>query len=864
MKMRLLLVLLLGLSSCSQLITYEHTLYKKDKLKRSEILSNITYDLNLNLTNTKSKTYTGQVDIEFDISKKKDLRIDFYQGEILNLKINGKKSEEYSYNEHYITLDEKGLKKGNNIVSISFKRKFSTTGEGFYHFVDPIDQAEYMYTDFEPFNANTFFPCFDQPDLKAIYKLSVVIPNEWKAITSVLESEIVDAGEFKRWSFPWSKKFSTYIYHLSVGPYHQWKSRYKSVPLRLFARKSLAQYVDHKEWFSITRRGMHFFERYFKYPYPFSKYDQILVPDFNWGGMENVGAVTYTERYIFRSEPTKTKRERRANTILHELAHMWFGNLVTMDWWNGLWLNESFATFMAYKALVASTEHKTAWESFYNRTKGWAYWNDQLDITHPIEVPVVDTKTAFTNFDGITYGKGAAVLKQLEYYVGKRAFRNALRNYFKTHEFGNTNLQDFIGALEASSGKDLSRWTHDWLKTAGLNSVETELFCEKGKLNHVKLYQSAPPKHPQIREHRTKLGFYKLVDGQLLLQRRQGITFSEKVTALKTRKIACPDFVYPNLDDYGYVKVVLDPRSLEFIESNIMTVRENLLRSMIWDSLWDMVQDHKWPLDRFAGMLVENVGKESNFKIKSKLIRKLERVAYLYAKASKKNKWHLFKTKLENISYKNARLSVVGSDEHKKWVETYINNVWSELGIERLQKAFNNNKLAKLDLDFDKRWSIVKRLARLGIKSADIYIEDELKKDNSERAQKNALAARVLMPDLKAKRSYYFDALNGTDDMKLAYRETIFNSLLPYEQEKIIKKFRKGWEKDLEMLMAKRESDQLLETFVYSTNPFNCSKEVQSELRRFLKKTFPIAVNKSLKIAAQNDRRCIGINKLNE
>ncbi len=287
------------------------------------------------------------------------------------------------------------------------------------------------------------FPCFDQPDLKAVYSLKADAPADWRVISTAGEEKTEVSGARKTWTFAKTQKLSTYVFSVHAGPYHVWTSSAGAIPLRLFARESLAKYVPAGEWLELTRQGLDFYGAYFDLPYPFKKYDQILVPDFNEGAMENVGAVTFGERYVSRSTQTLEEREETADTILHEMAHMWFGDLVTMKWWNGLWLNESFATYMSALAQSRATRYTRSWQSFFAAEKQWAYETDQRATTHPIEGDVADTGHAFADFDGITYGKGASVLKQLAYLLGEEKFRDGVRLYLKEHAYGNAEEKDF-------------------------------------------------------------------------------------------------------------------------------------------------------------------------------------------------------------------------------------------------------------------------------------------------------------------------------------------------------------------------------------------------------------------------------------
>jgi aminopeptidase N len=495
------------------------SLTDEEAQNRFRMIKNVSYKLNFQVQEQKD-FFTGYVTIEFEaISLDKPLHLDFYEGKIDKLLVNGNEIKTFTYDNFRIHLNQSLFQSGVNTISVAYNRPFSKDGSGLYKFIDPVDQEEYFYSDFEPFDANKLFPSFDQPDLRATYELQVEAPAKWNVIGNTREINIEDLGLTKKWTFPKSLDFSTYIFALHFGAYQYFEDLSSKVPLRLYFRKSLLKFVsrDQAEWFKVTKEGFNFFETYFSIPYPYGKYDQILVPDFNSGAMENVAAVTFNDgRYVFRTEGTYSQKEQRANVILHELAHMWFGNLVTMKWWNGLWLNESFATFMATLAQAKATDYKDAWQTFFNDIKDWAYWEDNLVTSHPIEAKIPDTASAFNNFDGITYGKGASALKQLNFLLGPESFQKGVENYLKEHSNSNTKLRDFISALEKTSRQDLNEWTKEWLESNGHNRVEINYSCSTGKITHVMLKQNSAEQSKILRTHKSIIALFKKSNNQKL------------------------------------------------------------------------------------------------------------------------------------------------------------------------------------------------------------------------------------------------------------------------------------------------------------------------------------------------------------
>ena len=360
------------------------------------------------------------------------------------------------------------------------------SGQGLHRFVDPVDKETYLYTQFETADARRVFACFEQPDLKASFAITVIAPADWQVVSNSLtpEPEALGAGNAK-WVFGPTNPISTYIVAIVAGAYEVVRDAYAGrsgqIPMGVFCRRSLVEHLDADEILAVTKQGFGFFETLFDYPYPFEKYDQLFVPEYNAGAMENAGAVTLRDEYVFRSRQTDAAYERRAETILHELAHMWFGDLVTMRWWDDLWLNESFATYASVLCQAEVTRWTNAWTTFANVEKNWAYRQDQMPSTHPISADIRDLEDVEVNFDGITYAKGASVLKQLVAWVGQDHFFEGLRRYFKRHEWSNTTLADLLSCLAETSGRELGDWSKVWLETAGVNTLRRVVRGRQGR-----------------------------------------------------------------------------------------------------------------------------------------------------------------------------------------------------------------------------------------------------------------------------------------------------------------------------------------------------------------------------------------------
>ncbi|HEY4890026.1 MAG TPA: aminopeptidase N, partial [Candidatus Dormibacteraeota bacterium] len=463
-----------------------------------------------------------------------------------------------------------------NSLTIRGTGSYSRDGTGISWFRDPVDGRTYLHSQFAEHSTYLGYACFDQPDLKATFAFTVKAPEGWVVVSNT--PGVRDPNGV--WTFPTTSVMSTYVTAIVAGEYHAVRQDHRGIPLGVYCRQSLAQYLEPDEIFEITRQGLDFFERRFGHQYPFGKYDQLFVPESGSGAMENAGCVTFNERRLFRSKVTDAQRMDRAQTILHEMAHMWFGDLVTMKWWDDLWLNESFAEYMGYLAVEEATRFKTAWTEFAVATKEGARRQDQLPTTHPIVADIADVEAVKLNLDSITYNKGASALKQLVSWVGQEAFFKGVEAYFTAHAFGNTELADFLLALEAASGRDLSAWSRAWLETTGVNTLEVALQVDGGVITSADLRQTAPADHPTLRPHRLRVGMFDLVDGRVHRRRSIELDIEAGVTSIpQLSGERVPDLVLPNDEDLTYCKVALDERSIETLKRHLRHIEDPLARA---------------------------------------------------------------------------------------------------------------------------------------------------------------------------------------------------------------------------------------------------------------------------------------------
>lgn len=833
--------------------------------QRFSRLGDIHYQLFFELAKDK-KAFAGKAHILFDLKTvDEDLMLDFTGGTVTSLSANNLDIPVSRYDGRAIHLPKEQLKRGRNHVVVAFTHPYSTNGAGLYRFEDPEDKRVYLYTDFEPFDANQLFPCFDQPDLKATYSVMVSAPEDWQVVTATREVEATFPKDGKKlWVFPRTKKFSTYVFSLIAGPYKVWEDRSGPVPLRLLARQSVAKYVNAHEWFTITRQGFEFFQEYFAYDYPFEKYDQILVPDFNAGAMENVAAVTFNDdRYVHRSRPTSSQRERRANVILHELAHMWFGNLVTMKWWDDLWLNESFASYMAALALSEATEFKESWLSFYLGMKQWAYWEDQLVTTHPIAVPVAGTDAAFANFDGITYGKGASVLGQLAFLIGPARFRDGVRAYFKKHAYGNARLDDFINALALAAGVDLNDWTRDWLKTAGLNTLQARYTCDNDRITSFELIQKPDTFSGRLRKHRTNVAFIQKNQKEITISEVVPVIYEgERTRVSEWNGKACPAMVYPNYGDRDYVKVVLDKASLKFARDHLAEVREPLLRAMLWSGFWDRLRDGRLKPGAYLDLVVNNLGLEGNFRTASRVAETVYgRQAHDPSLLLYLGREEAPRERLEALFWQLFTEAPGKGDFKKLWFDSYVRVARTDAARERLLALITGKAtLEGFEIDQDRRWNIVQRLSRLGVVQAPELIAAEQARDSSHYGKKMALAAQVALPSGTNKRRWFERLIAPKPDMSLAELKAVMDSLYPNSQIEMRPQYAQAFYENLVGLSQERENE-FLDRFSHTMVPVTCSADSVRQLDEFLKRhgnLNPVVI-KNLKVARQEDERCVRI-----
>lgn len=761
----------------------QHNLTRAEAAERAAQLQVTSYEITLVLDG-QDETFRSVTTVRFTADSADSTFIDAITAHVHRIELNG---EELPVDEHVDTarIQLPGLAPENELT-IDADFFYMNTGEGLHRFVDPVDDETYLYTQFEVPDARRVFAVFEQPDLKASFSFTVVAPEAWTVVSNsptpvagdpaeVLARLGIDAPAMALWQFAPTPPISSYITALIAGPYKSAHSSLRSsdgeeVPLGVYARASLFEHVDAEEIFALTRSGFAFFEELFDTPYPFEKFDQLFVPEFNAGAMENAGAVTIVEDYVFRSRPKCSTVESRAVTILHELAHMWFGDLVTMRWWNDLWLNESFAEFTSTLATAEASEFADVWTSFATVEKAWAYQQDQLPSTHPIVAPIEDLFDVEVNFDGITYAKGAAVLKQLVAWVGREEFFAGVKQYFDAHAWANTELGDLLTELEATSGRDLRTWSQLWLEESGMNLlrplVETD---EDGTLTRLAITQEAvelPGRPvPSLRPHRLAVGSYDITaDGRVVRTDLQTIDLDGPVAEVPVAADAAsrPDIIVVNDGDLTYAKTRLDELSLRNAIAHASGFEDSLTQLLVFSTVWDMVRDGELPAQEYLRLVGEHAGSITHSAGLHAQLRQAKAAITRFLPPALRSD---ARTRFAADLWELLHAAPAGSDSQLQFLIAFAEMAESSDQLDRVAQMLSSQSVPVegVTIDTDLRWMLVVALAAADrLDTAEI--DREQAADNTAMGRNKACTARAAMPTAAAK-SQAFRAL--VDDRSL-------------------------------------------------------------------------------------------------
>ncbi|HIW92373.1 MAG TPA: aminopeptidase N [Candidatus Corynebacterium avicola] len=801
-------------------------LTRSEAAERSKLITDAQYVIDLDLTeggDLEHRTFSSVTKVTFTATAAGSTFIDLRAEEITSVTLDGEEIRDAA-----VPTDEEGryddtrglqltdLSEGRHELTIVAESLYSTTGEGLHRFQDPVDDEVYMYTQFEAADAKRVFPCFDQPDIKATYEVSVRTPDNWTVVTNnTVDTEKVDGATAHHAVVDYP--LSTYLIAFCVGPWFhvtdQWTGSLTptaetadvtdtrlipegeiTVPLGIFVRQSLAEYLDADVIFDVTKRGFDYYAEHFGVAYPFYKYDQIFCPEYNMGAMENAGCVTIRDEYVFRSAASHYEYERRADTILHELAHMWFGDLVTMEWWDDLWLNESFATWSSAMAQTHATEYETAWVTFANKEKAWAYGQDQLPSTHPVFSGANDLVEVDANFDGITYAKGASLLKQLAAYVGLEPFFAGIRAHFVNHAFDNATFDDLLGALEKASGRDLSDWAAQWLKTTGINTLAADTVITTAA-DGAEIYSDfavtqsgAQPGADDTRTHRLAVGLYDLDGDTVNLRRRVELDVegdSTDVPDLVGERTA--DLVLVNDDDLTYGFIGLDPESLNTAVEHIAGITDPMARSLIWSATWQMTRNAQMRARDFVALVVRGAHAETQLGVLEQILAQALGAVEIYSDPAWRAEGRAqvlagFRDGAERTDGQ-ARLAFVRAYANAAQDADSLDWIRGLLDLEGAS-ASAADLLPGFTVDQDLRWRLLTALvgasdgetgaAVVPADEAETLITAEEAADSSSAGKMNAVQARVARPDADTKRSAWDEVtLHGAEMSNLGLRYTM-------------------------------------------------------------------------------------------
>jgi aminopeptidase N len=793
---------------------YPANITRDEAAARSALIRTHSYQVSIDLGGAadvgaydSSALFVSTATVRF-LSRAGSSYVNLIADQLISATLDGNVLDADAFRDHKLFFN---LAEGEHELTVAALCRFSHTGEGLHRFIDPVDGRIYCYTQLETADARRVYACFEQPDLKATFTLSVVAPSDWAVLSNspAVEPELIGGG-LGRWNFAPTPPISTYITALVAGAFHVVSDTYVGkagqIPMSLACRQSLIPYLDTDRILGITKAGFEVFAEAFGMAMPFADYAQVFVPEFNAGAMENAGCVTIRDEYLYRSRVTNAAYETRDNTILHELAHMWFGDLVTMTWWDDLWLNESFAEFASHFAQAQIREQTGTgddpWATFTNARKNWAYRQDQLPSTHPVAADMVDLEAVELNFDGITYAKGASVLRQLVAFVGQDAFLAGVRAYFTKHAWSNTQLSDLLSALTAASGRDMSFFAEEWLQAAGVNTLRAEFELDaQGRFTRFALRQTAVPQWPTLRHHRLAIGIYDEVDGRLVRTERVEADIAGELTEIpELVGKARGALILPNEDDLTYAKIRLDAASLQALVSGIDKLDSALSRALCWGAAWDMCRDAELSAADYVSLVLSGVGVETDLTAVQALLGQCRTAIDQYtAPAARDELNDRFVAGLARL-LKDAE---PGSDHQLTFARALASAGKSEV-VASVLKAWLDGHEAPVGLavDTDLRWHLLANLCRLGAAGEDL-ISAELAIDNTARGAERAAGARAARPDAAAKAEAW--QLACADDTPNETHFQICTSFWQFDQDAVLAPYVEAYREVVEAISAGRD-----------------------------------------------------------
>jgi membrane alanyl aminopeptidase len=784
---------------------------REEAALRSRVVKAETYRVTVDVTGNgladPERTFASHTELDFT-SAGGSTHLDVIADEIRSATLDGKPLPLDEFDGYRLPL--KDLSEGRHTVVVDAVGRFSHTGEGLHRFVD-TDGKVYLYSQFETADARRMYATFEQPDQKATFQLTVVAPEHWSVFSNSRSVAGKPAGDgIARFEHAPTPVIATYITALVAGEYHIVKGQITSkagvLPASVACRASMAEFLDADRILTTTQRGFEVFESAFGVPYAFDSYDQVFVPEFNFGAMENAGCVTFRDQYLFRSRVTARELEARDNTILHELAHMWFGDLVTMRWWDDLWLNESFAEWASHFAAdeIAKKYGTGAnpWASFSNERKAWAYLQDQLSTTHPIAADMSDLEKVEQNFDGITYAKGASVLKLLVSFVGIEAFLKGVGNYFRKFAYGNTTLTDLLTELQAASGRDLSWFAGQWLESAGVNTLRAEFEVdETGTFTRFAVVQTAPEGWPTLRTHRLGIGIYASTEeGLERVDYVETDISGERTEVPELVGHARRDVVLLNDGDLTFAKIRLDEVSRNALVAGIDKLADPLARAVTWSLFWDSVRDAEIAPQEMVSLALQGIGSEKDM---AAITTVLAQAAACSGRFMAPELREAANTRLVTGLAGLLKDAGPGSDAQLIIAKTLIGTARSDDACELIRGWLHDEEVpTDLAVDTEVRWLIVAALARRGV-FGEPEIAAELERDNTNTGAERAAGARAGIPTAEAKAEAWRLATADPDVPNETHR-SIAMGFINFGQDEVLRPYVDSYA-ELASLISRRE-----------------------------------------------------------
>jgi len=807
------------------------------------------YEARLDLSGG-DETFASETTVEFTCKQPGAATfIEFIGRDIERIELNGQALPQGAFDGGRIQLDRLQAR---NLLRVSATANYMRDGTGLHRFVDPIDGRVYLHSHFESNDAHRVFACFDQPDLKGTFTFQVKAPADWTVVSNT-QGEKTDGGV---WSFPTTRVISTYLAALVAGDFHSVHEPSRKTALGLYCRRSLAQYLDPDEIFEITRAGLDYFEKRYGIPYMFGKYDQLFVPEFSAGAMENPGCVTFNEKYLYRSRVTQASRQKRAETILHEMAHMWFGDLVTMKWFDDLWLNESFATYMGSLASAEATRFKNAWTWFAAETKVAARIQDEMPTTHPIVADIPDVDSVHLNFDKITYNKGGAVLKQLAAWLGEETFFDGVHIYLERHSYANATLADFLAALEEASGRDLKGWAHMWLEEAGVNKLAAEFEVEDRKIKSAAVVQTAPQAHPILRPHHLRIGLFDVSsNGDWAFERRKTVELDVEDARTVVPQLVgemASNFVLVNDGDLTYARVTLDAGSQAVLLDGRFRLDDDLARAVVWGSLWDMVRNAELRAAEYVDISIRCIDVETDPAVFQSLIFRTFAAFEEYAQPARRA---ALREAVARAAFDRLQRIPPGSDLQLHWALTAIDAARRPADLDWAAGLLDGRtRLDGLTVDFAVRWAAVTALATVGVARPEV-IADELERDPTDIGRRAAAAARAARPVPDAKAEAWETVVHGR--VSLAAKRAIADGFHRPDQESLLAEYVQPYFDTLLPFWESHDIDEAL-MFVRWMYPTTIvTPEVVALTDRWLARDLPGPMRRSLLESQDETKRAL-------